>query len=67
MRSTSWREIVSPQPVPPYWRLIELSACANVSKIIACFSSGMPGPVSDTENRSAWTPLRLPGCVPREA
>ena len=36
IRSTSCAEIVSPRPVPPYLRVVELSACANGSKIAAC-------------------------------
>ena len=34
------------QAVPPYLRLVEPSACWNASKMICCFSGGMPMPVS---------------------
>ncbi len=44
----SSRLMASPSPVPPYWRLVEASACWNASKIIRCFSGGMPMPVSAT-------------------
>jgi hypothetical protein len=42
------RLIASPRPVPPYLRLVEPSACWNASKMICCFSGGMPMPVSLT-------------------
>jgi hypothetical protein len=42
------------QAVPPYLRLVPASACWNASKMIFCFSSGMPMPVSDTSK--AMTP-----------
>ena len=41
-------EIVSPSPVPPYFRVVELSACANGSKINSRLFSGIPMPVSET-------------------
>ena len=40
--------------MPPYLRLVPASACWNASKMIFCFSSGMPMPVSDTSK--AMTP-----------
>jgi hypothetical protein len=40
------RLIESPRPVPPYLRLVVPSACWNASKMMRCFSSGMPMPVS---------------------
>jgi hypothetical protein len=46
----SSREIARPRPVPPYFRLVEPSACWNASKMICCLSVGMPMPVSVTEN-----------------
>ena len=36
--------------MPPYLRLVLASACWNASKMIFCFSGGMPMPVSDTSN-----------------
>jgi hypothetical protein len=36
--------------VPPYLRLVEPSACWKASKIICCFSGGIPMPVSLTLN-----------------
>jgi len=38
----------------PNFRVVEPSACVNDSKMRRCFSSGMPIPVSLTENRSEW-------------
>src|SRR2546425_1933329 len=38
-----------PSPVPPYLRVVEPSAWEKASKIICCFSIGMPIPVSLTE------------------
>ena len=45
---TSRKEMVSPRPVPSYFRVIELSACVKASKIASCFSGAMPIPVSRT-------------------
>src|SRR3990172_3677641 len=43
----------SPRPVPPFFRVVELSACWNSSKIF-CWSAGaIPGPVSDTETTNS--------------
>src|SRR5262249_38457540 len=43
------RAIERPRPVPPFLRVLELSACWNSSKM-RCWSVGaMPGPVSETE------------------
>ena len=47
-RCASSRLIASPRPVPPYLRLVLASACWNASKMIRCFSFGIPIPVSDT-------------------
>ena len=44
------RLMARPNPVPPYLRLVLASACWNASKMIFCFSSGMPMPVSETSN-----------------
>ncbi|MBI2416757.1 MAG: hypothetical protein HYV28_02450 [Ignavibacteriales bacterium] len=40
--------MVSPNPVPSYWRPIPSLACRNSSQIILCSSMEMPSPVSDT-------------------
>ena len=48
----SSRLIARPRPVPPYLRLVLASACWNASKMIRCFSAGMPMPVSDTSNET---------------
>ncbi len=48
IRSTSRAAIASPRPVPPWRRVVELSACSNMPKTTACFSDGMPMPVSLT-------------------
>jgi hypothetical protein len=40
--------MVNPRPVPPYFRVVELSAWANGSKMWASLFSGMPMPVSRT-------------------
>ncbi len=42
--------MASPNPVPPYFPVIEGSACVNFSKIVNCFSGAIPIPVSLTEN-----------------
>ncbi len=54
----SSRLIARPSPVPPYLRAVPASACWNASKMMRCFSRGMPMPVSLTEN-SMIVPLRL--------
>src|SRR5581483_9546779 len=41
-------EMARPRPVPPYLRVVELSACRNSSKMYASASCGMPTPVSVT-------------------
>ena len=54
--------------MPPYLRLVEASACWNASKMIRCFSGGMPMPVSATSNattvgacfRTGWSGLQPP-------
>ena len=53
--------MASPSPVPPYLRLVDASACWNASKMIFCFSSGMPMPVSETSKRHD---RRTPGSAP---
>ena len=44
------RLMVSPSPVPPYLRVIDVSACWKASKILSSCSDGMPMPVSETAN-----------------
>src|SRR5262245_46160122 len=52
----------SPRPVPPFLRVLEVSACWNSSKIRCRSSWAMPGPVSATvttnASRSRWAPIR---------
>src|SRR2546425_9127477 len=52
MSSTSRLEMVRPRPVPPYWRVVDESACVKLSKMTSSLSAGMPMPVSETENSS---------------
>ena len=47
---TSCSEIASPSPVPPYFRVVEVSICENALKRRSCFSGGIPMPVSRTSN-----------------
>ena len=49
-RFASSRLMAKPSPVPPYLRLVLASACWNASKMIFCFSAGIPTPVSETSN-----------------
>ena len=48
--------------MPPYLRLVLASACWNASKMIFCFSSGMPMPVSDTSNATTAGDWLRTGC-----
>ncbi len=54
--STSCLQIARPRPVPPKLRVVEPSACMNGSKMALRRSSGMPMPVSHTENRRCRGP-----------
>ena len=56
-RLASSRLIARPRPVPPYLRDVPASACWNASKMIFCFSGGMPMPLSVTVKRT--TRVRL--------
>ena len=47
--STIRLAMARPSPVPPFFRVLELSACWNSSKILAWSASEIPGPVSATE------------------
>src|SRR6266571_2666989 len=48
--ATSFRQIARPRPVPPYWRVVDWSACEKASKIVASFSGEIPIPVSFTRD-----------------
>ena len=52
------REIESPSPLPPFARVLELSACWNSSKILCWSASEIPGPVSDTDTTKAPSEAR---------
>ena len=54
--SMSCFEMVRPRPVPPYFRVVELSACVKLSNIFSCFSFGIPTPVSETEKYKTILP-----------
>ncbi len=57
MSDTRRAQMVSPSPVPPYSRVVELSACEKASNTRWCFSRGMPMPVSRTDTtRDASSP-----------
>lgn len=45
--------LVNPNPVPPYFLVVDPSACANVSKMRLSLSGLMPIPVSEMQN-SSW-------------
>src|SRR5262249_56312005 len=49
IKATRRAAMVRPRPVPPYLRVVEVSSCSKAWKIFACFSGGMPMPVSRTE------------------
>ena len=49
-RFASSRLMARPRPVPPYLRLVPASACWNASKMMRCFSGGIPMPLSETAN-----------------
>ena len=48
--SASCFAIARPSPVPPYFRVVEPSACVKAVKILARVSSSIPIPVSRTSN-----------------
>ena len=56
IRATSRAAIVRPRPVPPYFRVVEVSSCSKARKILSCLSRGMPMPVSRTVNRRPTSP-----------
>ena len=53
IKATSCDEIARPSPVPPYVRVVLPSAWANASKIVYCFSEGIPIPLSSTVKRNS--------------
>ncbi len=60
--STSFLLMLNPRPVPPYFRVVELSACENAVKSRAVSSGSMPIPVSRTEKcRTVPSARRSPG------
>ena len=63
MSRASRRLITRPSPVPPYFRVVELSACVNDWKSLACCSGEIPMPVSVTLTRRNTSPgvVRLAG------
>ena len=58
--------MASPRPVPPNLRLVLASACWNASKMMRCFSAGMPMPLSDTskETTPPWPSIGWPVVQP---
>ena len=59
--STNCDEIVSPNPVPPNFRVVDPSACSNGRKMSCNLSAGMPTPVSVTVKCSSTS------SVPRDS
>ena len=51
--STSWRQMVRPRPVPPYFRVVDASAWVKALKRRSWSTGAMPGPVSETSKRRA--------------
>ena len=56
MRRASRRLITRPSPVPPYFRVVELSAWENDWNSLACCSGEIPMPVSVTLTRRNTSP-----------
>ena len=54
-------DIVSPSPVPPYFRVVEVSACVKGAKMTSHLSAGTPIPVSETVKCRSPS---LPCCAP---
>ena len=59
--ATKRAAIVKPSPVPPYFRVVDVSSCSKARKIVCCLSRGMPIPVSLTVNRRATFPCSSRG------
>ena len=51
--SASCFVIARPRPVPPWVRVVELSACSNAEKSFGITSGAMPIPVSCTSKRTS--------------
>eukprot|EP00982_Pelagococcus_subviridis_P013683 31270-Pelagococcus_subviridis.AAC.31 len=45
--------MLRPRPVPQCDRVVASSACSKGLKIVSSLSAGIPGPVSDTVNRTS--------------
>ena len=56
IRSARFRQIVSPSPVPPYWRVVDASAWTKLPNTASSLSGAIPTPVSSTANRSRARP-----------
>ena len=61
INSASCLEIASPRPVPPYLRVVDVSACSNAWNSRSLCSSVMPMPVSLTAKSRACSRPCLPG------
>ncbi|MCG3168715.1 MAG: hypothetical protein CALGDGBN_00214 [Pseudomonadales bacterium] len=57
------RHSASPRPVPPYFLVVEESACTKASKTLCNCSVVMPMPVSRTRSRSQSRPPRTNGAI----
>ena len=66
IRDTSCTEIVSPSPVPPYLRVVDVSACVNASKIASAGPQGCrsPCPAPRSAAERLLPPARPPGSRP---
>ena len=58
---TNWRQIDSPRPVPPYFRVVDESAWVKLSKMLSNRSAGIPTPVSRTTKCKFSAAGRPPG------
>ena len=63
INSARFFEIARPSPVPPNWRVVELSACENDWKSRESCSGVMPMPVSDTK-KTKVAPVSLESLTP---
>jgi hypothetical protein len=60
--STSWEEIASPSPVPPYFLVTEALTWVKASNILSIFSGGIPIPESLTLKRRVTSSVPELGC-----
>ena len=60
-------EIASPRPVPPYFRVVELSACVNGWNRRASDSGQMPMPVSVTSTPQQTDPIAIAARTTRQS